>query len=309
MTTSAIGYKNFADGGHVVNLVSSWEADAPLTNILTPRLGQKAISASDIGYAFEVYLNSGSPTLSATVGIIAILNHNIISLDDATNFNIDVYFTDNTLATLGGETDPASWFNTVSMQQDGTFQSHFIWVPTSPEFLTKKVYKIRVALSGYPLSICGSQNPYTNELTVENFSLGGIWFGPVFRPTNGISISGFGQGIIDQSQVVTSIGGQVWAEPEMRQRTGKVQFPGLLESEVYNKAPTQCLQQLAAWCGVSRPLIVVPTTSDEELTYTQGIYGYLSSPASWELFEKTKDATTGQMVRLYTGSLEITEAR
>ena len=101
----------------------------------------------------------------------------------------------------------------------------------------------------------------------------------------------------------------MWAEPEIRQRTGKVSFPGLLESEVYGTAPNQSLQQLAAYCGVSRPLIVLPTTSDEELMYTQGIYGYLSSPASWDLFEKTKDATTGQMVRLYTGALEVLEAR
>lgn len=307
MATSVIAYKNFASSGYIVNRVSAWEVGAPMANMLTPRLGQKAIAATFDTMGVDVFINGGSPTLSANVGVIAILNHNIISLDDPTNFTIEVYFTDNTLASLAGETDPAAFFNTVSMQQDGTFQSHFIWVPTGAEFLTKRAYKIEVAVSGYPLAICGTQNPYTDELTVEKLSIGGIWFGPAFKPENGISIDGFAQGIADRSQVVTSIGGQVWAEPEVRQRTAKVTFAGLYEREVYNRAPTQCLQQLAAYCGVSRPLLVIPTTSDDELVYTQAIYGYLSAPASWNLIEKVDDNDV--KTRLYSGGLEIVEAR
>lgn len=307
MATSVLAYKNFASSGYIVNAGSAWETGAPMANLLTPRLGQRAIAATDSAMSVEIFVNSGSPTLSAKVGVIAVLNHNIISLDDPTNFNIDVYFTDNTLATLGGETDPAAFFNTVNMQQDGTFQSHFIWVPTGAEFLTKRVYKIQVSVSGYPLAICGTQNPYTNELVVEKLSIGGIWFGPSFKPDNGISIDGFAQGIADRSQVVTSIGGQVWAEPEVRQRTAKVTFAGLLEREVYSRAPTQCLQQLAAYCGVSRPLIVIPTTAADELVYTQAIYGYMPSPPTWNLIEKVDDGNV--KTRLYSGGLEIVEAR
>lgn len=307
MAISVLAYKNFASGGYIVNLTSAWEVSAPMTNMLTPRLGQKAIAATSGAMGVEVFINSGSPTLAAKIGVIAVLNHNIISLDDPTNFSIEAYFTDNSVSTLAGETDPAAFFNTVSTQQDGTFQSHFIWVPTGAEFLTKRVYKIRVAISGYPLAICGTQNPYTDELTVEKFSVGGIWFGPTFKPENGISIDGFAQGIADRSQVVTSIGGQVWAEPEVRQRTAKVTFAGLFEREVYSRAPAQCLQQLAAYCGVSRPLLVVPTTSSDELVYTQAIYGYLSAPAAWNLVEKVDDNDV--KTRLYSGGLEIVEAR
>jgi len=303
-TTVAIGYKNVLTA--VVDGTATWEADAPLSNVLTPRLAQLAIRTGYLGGNFELYVSNGSPTLSAKVGMIGILNHNIITIDDSTNIEVICYFTDGSIATLYAGAD---FFQTVELQGDGTFQSHYFWVPTDPQFASKRVWKISFGFSSASLMVTGSKDPYTGEITQSPLQIGSIWAGPKFSPINGISIDGFSQSIQDSSQVIRSIGGQVWAEPEIRQRTGKVTFPGLLESEVYGTAPSQSLQQLAAYCGVSRPLIVLPTTSDEGLMYTQGIYGYLATPAAWNLIEKTKSAVTGQMVRLYSGTLDIVEAR
>ena len=303
MATTVISYINLATS--IANVSGSFEADAPLSNILTPRLGQKAIRLSGDTY-FEVYFGSGSPTRLADISLIALLGHNILQIDGILNIDIRCAMEDGSQIISVGF-DPASLGVNPS---DGTFQSHLIWyVPnTDATILQKKCEFVSVAIT-FADVICGTKNPYTGEIESAPLEIGGIWIGPVFKPEHGISISGFSSGIADNSQVVRSIGGQVWAEPEIRQRVMKVNFAGLTEDEVFALAPRQCLQQLSAHCGVSRPLIVIPTTSDDELMYTQGVYGYLSAPATWELQEKTKDASTGQMVRLYTGALEVLEAR
>lgn len=308
MATTVIGYVNLASS---VSTVSSWwEADAPIANVLTPRLGQMVIAVEPIGEPtrqFVVYLGSGSPTASARCDIIALLNHNIISA--GTNTDFEIYIT-----CVGGNAyNILNGMDYINLDNaDGTFQKHIIWYATQsfPALANERVETVTFIFKYDPSSlVTGKINPYTGVIEREPLSFGGVWVGPAFAPRHGIAIDGFSGSLIDGSQVVRSIGGQVWAEPEVRQRTMKVQLPGMKEPEVYGFAPSQCLQQLSAYCGVSRPLIVVPTTDTEELVYTQGIYGYLTVPASWNLQDKTKDPTTGQMIRLYTGSLDIVEAR
>lgn len=309
MATTVFSYKNWVGEltCTITATVNSFETDAPLDNLKTPRLGQLAIATAIGSTAFEIDWGLGSPQRGARVDVIALLNHNILEFPTAAALLIDVYDTE------GGSYVPAGFpISLVNTASDGQFQNHLIWNMGNtdgggPDLDRDKVSKIVIGIGSN--AICGTRNPYTGEITREPFQCGGVWAGPRFQPENGISIGGFAHGIVDNSQVVKSIGGQVWAEPEVRQRSMKLTFAGLLENEVYALAPNQCLQQLAAHCGLSRPLIVVPTTSDEDLVYTQGLYGYLTSMPSWDLAEKTKDATTGQMVRLYTGALEILEAR
>lgn len=307
MTTCVFSYYNLASGGSIANAGgASFETSAPLSNLLTPRLGQMAIQVGLPANAyFDVFIRGGSPTYSAMVGVIAILNHNIIVMEDQTDLDIQVTFSDGTTSSSLGELNPDNFLNISNA--DGTFQSHIIWVPTDPAFLTKRVESVRFFIGNLGYTVTGQIDPYTGQITSSPLSLGGIWIGPKFTPANGISIDGFAQSVADNSQVVRSIGGQVWAEPEVRQRTMKATFAGLLESEVYALAPTQCLQQLAAYCGSSRPLIAVPTTSTDMLMYTQAIYGYLSAPAAWNLVEKVDDNNV--KTRLYSGGLEIVEAR
>lgn len=303
MATTVIGYINLA---HTINLVvGTFEADAPITNILTPRLGQKAIRASGDTF-FEVYFGAGSPTRLADISMIALLGHNILSMDTILDIDIRCIMEDGSQVISPGFDANALGVN----PSDGTFQSHLIWyVPnTDAAIANQRVEYVTVSI-GFSNVHCGTKNPYTGEIETAPLEIGGIWIGPVFKPEHGIAIEGFASGVVDNSQVVRSIGGQVWAEPEIRQRAMKVSLVGMKESEVFALAPTQCLQQLSAHCGTSRPVIVIPTVSDDELMYLQGIYGYLTTPATWELQNKTKDATTGQMVRLYNGSLDIVEAR
>lgn len=300
MSNCVLSYKNHA--AYAVAGTMTFDADYPVSNVITPRLGEKAV-ATGAGN-FEVYINQGSPTLAATIGVIAILNHNIISIDDPTNIEIIAYFTDGSAATIYPS---STFFQEYYTQQDGTFQSHMILVPTDTQFDTKRVWKVSFGFAAPSLVICGSKNPYTGVITQQQLSIGGIWIGPKFTPLINASIDGFAQSVEDNSQVVRTIGGHVWTSPEIRQRTATITFPGLFESEVYALAPAQSLQQLAAYCGVSRPLIVVPTVADEALMYAQGIYGYLSAPPSWNSYEKA--ALSGVMTRLYQGSIEILEAR
>jgi len=301
MATSVIGYINLAN---TISLsLGTFEAAAPISNILTPRLGQKAIRASG-DTLFSVYFSAGSPTFLADISMIAILGHNILSMDTIYDIDIRCIMEDGSQVISSGFDANALGVN----PSDGTFQSHLIWyIPnTSAEIASQRVEYVTVSI-GFSNVLCGTKNPYTGEVQSAPLEIGGIWVGPVFKPEHGISIDGFAQGIADRSQVVTSIGGQVWAEPEVRQRTAKVTFAGLFEREVYSRAPAQCLQQLAAHCGVSRPLLVIPTVSDDELMYTQAIYGYLSAPATWSLIEKVDDNNV--KTRLYSGGLEIVEAR
>lgn len=297
-----ISYKNLAAYASAGTM--TFDADYPLSNVITPRLGQKAIAANALNGNFDVYINSGSPTLSAYVGVIAILNHNIISIDDPTNIEILAYFTDGSAATIYPS---ATFFQQYNTQQDGTFQSHMILVPTDAQFLTKRVWKVSFVFSASSLVVTGSKNPFTGVVSAQRLSIGGIWIGPKFNPRIGPSITGFSQSVEDNSQVVRTLGGHVWTSPEIRQRVATIRFPALYEDEVYALAPEQSFQQMASYCGVSRPLIVMPTYDDEALVYAQGIYGYAKSPAEWSSYEKA--SLDGVMTRLYEGSLEILEAR
>lgn len=303
-STVAIGYYNAA--GFAQENVGSFEAAAPLSNILTPRLGQKAIMTDFYagGCGIRVYVSGASPSLFCKVGIISILNTNIVALSSPSDISITINTSDGDIYSSVLSDNPPTL---ISGFRDGTFQSHITWVPSFPgnPLASKTVEFISVFISN--TATVGRLNPYTGEVTAEQLFIGAVWMGPSFSPRNGIAIGGFEQSIIDTSQVVRSIGGQVWAEPEVRQRAAKIRFAGLFEDEVYGIAPAQSLQQLAAYCGVSRPLIVIPTTSDDELMYAQGIYGYLSSPASWSLIERARE--DGELKRLYDGSLEIVEAR
>lgn len=300
-STVAISYINLA--ASVSSLSGTWEAAAPLSNILTPRLGQKAIRASGDA-SFSVYFGSGSPTLLADIGLVAILNHNIIRIDGVLNVEIIIVMED-------GTTYSSLGWDGLQLQinpSDGYFQSHLIWnaIASYPAIANQRCESVQFNITMADV-ICGTRNAYTGEIVSGPLSIGGVWIGPVFRPRMGIALDGFAQSITDRSQVVTSIGGQVWSEPEVRQRSGKITFPALYESEVYAIAPTQSLQQLSAHCGTSRPLLVIPTTSTDELMYAQAIYGYMPQPASWQAFEKADDA--GVLKRLYNGTIEIVEAR
>ena len=307
MTTCVISYYNMAAYGSIENNGgASFETEAPLSNLLTPRLGQKAIQVGESPNAeFIVYIKPGSPTYSAFANVFATLGHNIIESYDASDVIIEATFDDGSSVSSAGDLDAG---NFVNASPDGAFQSHIVWAPTNTVFLTKRVVSVRFVIYNASLTMrTGSIDPYTGQITSAPLSIGGIWIGRKFAPRNGILLDGFKQSVVDNSQVVRSIGGQVWSEPEIRQRTAEISFGGLYENEVYDVAPSMSLQQMAAYCGISRPLLVIPTISSEQLAYAQTVYGYMPEPPSWGSFEKA--GLDGVQTRVYQGSFNIVEAR
>lgn len=315
MTTAILSYRNFCfdSEASIANDTGTFQSGAPLSNLLTPRLGQLAIASNIASInTFNVTFRPGSPSVGVPVRIIGLLNHNVITVADGfpPTFNMGIY--DISGKVYYNASPDAMIF---SNGADGSFQNHaFFVIPADAQDMSvlelgpldlNQIAQMYVGVGN--TVVCGTRDPYTGDITPARFQAGAVWAGPIFQPTNGISLEGFGQALIDNSRVVRSIGGQVWTTPEIRQRMCSVEFPGLLESEVYGLAPDQSLQQLATYCGVSRPLVVIPTSSDDELVYSQGIYGYCPSPPKWNSIEKT--GVAGVKTRVYTGSLELIEAR
>lgn len=308
MPNAVLSYVNFAfrQEAVVADIVGDWEASAPPSNVLTPQLGMAAIASGTLGHAFNVFISGDSPTQTAEVGLVGILGTNIVGVDDATDVSIDMYDDDNNVYTAY----LSDAFFQAAEVGDGVFQSHIFWVVANdlPDAVGKRIVYIRFGVGAN--AVTGTKDPYTGVITRQPLKIGGVWFGPAFTPTNGISIERFGQSVEDNSRVLRSIGGQVWTSPEVRQRASSIEFPGLYEDEVYASAPAQSLQQLAMYCGISRPLVVIPIANNDELTFLQGIYGYMPSTPKWHSVNKVIDPDAPQSkVRLYTGSLEIIEAR
>lgn len=308
MSNVVISYINhaFRSDAEVSDIVGSWEANAPPSNVLTTRLGQKAIASGYAGHSFRVYVSSNSPTETAEIGVVGILGTNILGVDDPTDISVDLFDDDNNVYTAYLNSD---FFQSAEVG-DGIFQSHIFFVVSTdlPLAVGKRIVNVRFGFSANVIT--GTKDPYTGVTSQSPLQIGGVWFGPAFKPANGIGIEGFGQSVEDNSKVLRSIGGQVWTSPEIRQRACSVEFAGLFESEVYAAAPEQSLQQLAMFCGISRPLIVLPISNDKDFTYLQGIYGYMPSTPKWQSVNKVLDPDSpGAKVRLYTGSLEIIEAR
>ena len=314
--SAILAYKNFCfePRADAAELTGTFAAANPLSNLLTSRLGELAIaSTAGAVNTFEVTLIEGSPTTGVPVRVVAILNHNIISFPPNFPNPFNVSVTDVAGRSYGPDMTAADILN---IGHDGSFQNHLILIlpeapyPNIPDpgnlpVNMSEIYKVNVGIGADV--VCGIRDPYTGEETIQPFSAGGIWAGPIFQPENGIAVNIFSQGVIDPSRVARSVGGQVWSSPEERVRKGSIGFAGLFEREVYALAPTQSLQQLAAHCGTSRPILVIPVSSDTELMYFQAIYGYADSVPKWSTTDKVIDA--GALVRLYTGTLDLTEAK
>jgi len=228
--------------------------------------------------------------------MIALLNHNIVGPLTPSTFMIEVFSVD-------GGYQPAA-FPTPELFRvgDGQFQSHMFWmVPTvgSPGFSREEVVSFTVAVG----AICGKIDPITGEYTPEPFKCGGIWAGPIWRPDRGMRFGSFTSGITEARRGATSIGGQYYPLPQARRRRLSGDFTLTAESETFRLPESGFgLQQMAAWCGTSRPVICIPDITDPDLIYTQGIYGYFDSDLSWSHFD------TSAKERQYRGSFSITEA-
>lgn len=300
MSNTVFAWRNWCTEVGTLSVVAgSFQSQAPASNMLTPQPGALAIASSQSA-AFGVQFAGGmdSPAIGRPVHVIALLNHNIVEMPTAGSFAIDVFGVD-------GNYQPAGFPKPELFKVgDGQFQANLFW--TVPETAPGGFNRDRV--TGFGVSIganllCGRIDPITGEYTPEPFKCGGIWAGPVWRPDRGIRFGSFTSGITEARRGATSIGGQYYPLPQARRRRLSGDFTLTAESETFRLPESGFgLQQMAAWCGTSRPVICIPDITDPDLIYTQGIYGYFDSDLSWSHFD------TSAKERQYRGSFSITEA-
>lgn len=302
MPNTVIAWRNWCAEVGTLSVVSgSFEPEAPASNMLTPQTGVRAIAqAGAAGIGVQFAGGQDSPPIGRPVHMIALLNHNIIDMPTAGSFTIDI------ACAGGGGYAPAGFPRPeLFMVSDGQFQSHMLWI--TPENNPITGYD-RDEVIGFGVGIganlvCGKVDPITGEVTPEPFTCGGIWAGPVWQPDRGLRHASFTSGIVEARRGATSIGGQYYPLPQARRRRLSADFTLTAESETFRLPESGLgLQQMAAWCGTSRPVICIPDITDPALIYTQGVYGYFDSDSSWSHFD-----TSGRE-RQYRGSLAITEA-
>lgn len=295
MSNTVFAWRNWcSEVGQISLVYGSVYPETPLSNLLTPQTMRLAIAQGNIlGYMVQFAGHDDSPPVGYPVDIIALLNHNIVGPIDHGNFQI-------TLLDAHGQSyifqEPELF-----KLSDGQFQSHLFWmVPRDdPGFDWDRVVHFVVSTS----APTGKINPITGEFTAEPFAHGGIWAGPVWRPDRGIRFGSFTFGITEARRGATSIGGQYYPLPQPRRRRLSGDFTLTAESETFSLPESGFgLQQMAAWCATSRPVICIPDITDPELVYTQGIYGYFDNDISWSHFD------TSAKERQYRGSFSITEA-
>jgi len=302
MSNTVFAWRNWCTEVGTLSVVTgSFESEAPASNMLTPQTGRVAIAEPGAA-AFTVTFAGGldSPEVGRPVHMIALLNHNIVDMPTAGSFDIGIS------SVGGGGYAPAGFPRPeLFMVSDGQFQSHLFWITPDSNPVTgydrDEVTQIAVGIGANLL--CGRVDPITGEVTPEPFRCGGIWAGPIWQPDRGLRHASFTSGIVEARRGATSIGGQYYPLPQARRRRVSADLTLTSETETFRlSGDGPGLQQMAAWCGTSRPLIVIPDVSDPELIYTQGVYGYLDGDISWSHFD------TSAKERQYRGSFSITEA-
>lgn len=257
------------------------------SNLITPRTSE-LIMSDDIASAaasVEVYWTGGRQ-----VNMVALLNHNMIGL--ASQPIIKIYDTDD------AELTASSYIGMNTSNLD--VQRHlFAYFTDSEDFNINRVVRVVVSWpqrTGFVRY--GQYDEWSEEYTPEELTVGALWAGPTWRPTNGIRSTGWAQGITEIKRGAISIGGQDYRSAEARRRRMPFTFPMLSRAEVYGmdvRPPT--MQRTLSWLGTSRPLIVIPDIETADAPFMQAVYGYLDQDPSWTKVEGG-----------YTVSASITEA-
>lgn len=282
----------------------SFETEAPVSALATPQLGDLAIAASS---AVNWYHDFGQGVGSfRPVHVVALLNTNIVTIGEVSSAGsggLSLDFTDD-----DGNTGDITVPSIVVPSAANDFQSHLIYfVPESGlTFNRDEVRRLTIAVDTDSGLICGSIDPYTGDITEEAFSCGGIWAGPVWRPPYGVRFRSLVQSVIEERRGPTSLGRQRYPSVEAKQRSEQLELL-LPESAAVGLDPAVgSVQQLASWCGVSRPLLCIPTDTSADLIYASGLYGYLDEPVAWTHVDQSN--ADGSLKRYHAATLQVTEA-
>jgi hypothetical protein len=282
--TSLLCYRNWcAEYGRIASGSALFETAAPLSNALTYQAGQLAIladtSTTEATLSIEVGAEgTSSNSIGRPVGMVALVNTNVI-LDPSDAAAISVTLTDEDGGTVTCNAPAVTLHGSGEAMQtivfdvgnDGTGGGNL-----------SAIVLVTVNIG----AIFGSRDPWSGAISVEPFQVGTIVAGPAWRPSRGIRLAGAAQGIGDNSPRVRSIGETLWAAPQTRMRTMSFEL-SLPESEIEAEPPLCGLRQLAEWCGVSRPLIVVPHQITDQYAARQSVYGYLEDVPAWPAIDKS----------------------
>lgn len=300
MSRSFFSWRDWCESGSISVVSGSFESDAPASNLLneTPGILAIADAPGQIIHLSSTFLGHGDDSpWGGPVGLVCLINHNIVDVTDDGDIRFVLYDKDNGSAIY----DISSG---IIINQRGTFQSHLLFpVPSNDEIDLTQVNRIDLTIQASVLT--GSVDQYTGQITEAPFRAGCFRAGPIWRPERGLRFASPQFGITEVRRGVTSIGGQYYPQPQVRQRTLQSEFTLMTEPEVFS-AQNPGLQQMAAWCGTSRPLVVVPDDIDNDLVLAQGVYGYLQNDMSWSHFDST--GKPGGKVREYRSSFSIKEA-
>lgn len=302
-----IVYKNWAaEYGFFPNaLVSSFEADAPPSNMLTEHPGQVAILLPGTSNLVDLTftLGDGSGSSSSAVGrrvdVVAIVNTNA--------FTISGDFATVTLAdSLGGYSTITSTHT--NGRTDGKTMTNLIWLASEASGSADLNDIVEVSISFGSSARFGRLDPWAAIMVEEQPFFGTLVAGPAFIPVHGIRLEGYSPGLSDPSQVVQSIGGTRWSARRTRLRRVSAEFALLRTSEIEALPPSLSLRGLVEHCGVSAPALWV--LNDDEVG-NQSMYAYFAEEVNWSALDKVSDVEDDVPVLApgYRLSFSLQEAR
>lgn len=292
--SSGIVYRNWATEYGTIDAGSTdsagWEAGAPATNMLTPQSGQVAIHDGTAGEkVWRVNIGadsaSSSNSVGRPVGCVALVNFNVI-LDPADVALARVHLIDSTGDSLTCNA-PA-----VTLDGSGGAIQSLVWMVADDATGSgdlSSIVAIEFEIDG--ALTFGARDAWTGAESADAMKIGTVVAGPLWRPARGIKMSPFAPGVIDTSPVIKTIGDTVWASPQTRMRRVSGEFALLTEAEVEARPPLCGLRQMADHCGMSRPLLLIPSDTDAQYLAAQAIHGYLVEEVTWQLIDKSGGGT------------------
>lgn len=317
-TSSLVCYMNWvADVGQVSDATDEqFEVGAPASNMLTERPGQVAIHTGgtpSIEISISGPFDEGAESLSVLtpaglpVGVIAMINTNVL---------LDAGSANGVLCTVYDESGNSSNFMTsdIDFSGDGYSQMNLYWVIRADRALSDgsavaaDLSKITHFAFTFDSDLeYGTRNQWSSTVATAPFKVGTVVAGPAFRPERGVRLMGYSPGVSDISNVIRSIGGTVWASPQVRLRRLQAEFTALSETEIEAQPPDCGMRQLAVRCGVSRPLLIIPSVTNAQRSHQQFVFGYISEDWTWTAVDKSD--TDGALEPYYKVTLAIIEAK
>lgn len=290
--SSGIVYRNWAVEYGSIDSGSSdsaaWEPGAPESNMLTPQAGQVAIHDGSSGVkTWRVLVGADSATSSNAigrpVGCVALVNCNLI-MDPSEVGDVLVHLIDEDGATATCQA-PA-----ITLNGSGGAMSSIVWMVQDDATGSADLSAIVAVEFEFAASVrFGSRDPWTGGTEEQALRIGTVVAGPLWRPINGIKLTPFVPGSVDLSPVIRTIGATVWSSPQTRMRRLSGEFALLPKDEVEARPPLCGLRQLADHCGISRPLLLIPSDTDRQDLAAEAVYGHFTEDIAWSLVDKKDD--------------------